>query len=100
MVSRPCLNLAPKYTKILVPPDNTVLNFALTLEHLENAFYAEGLGKFSQADFDNAGLPHFARGRFTQVADHEKAHVALLQKVLGDQATQPCTYKLCVLCIP
>ena len=40
------------------PPggDVTILNYALTLEYLERKFYMEGLAKFSQADFVNAGF--------------------------------------------
>ncbi|KAJ7698942.1 ferritin-like domain-containing protein [Mycena rosella] len=72
--------------------DATVLNFALTLEHLENAFYSGALEKFSELDFMMAGLPTFARGRFAQVAEHEAAHVAFLSAALGDKATQPCNY--------
>src|ERR1700677_5330308 len=76
--------------------DTTVLNFALTLEHLENAFYLAGLAQFDQAAFDKANLPPFARGRFAQVAEHEMTHVAFLSAALGDQATQPCNYSLYV----
>ncbi|KAJ7117638.1 ferritin-like domain-containing protein [Mycena epipterygia] len=72
--------------------DATVLNFALTLEHLENAFYSGALAKFSEHDFKKAGLPSWARGRFAQVAEHEAAHVAFLSAALGDKATQPCNY--------
>ncbi|KAJ7087718.1 ferritin-like domain-containing protein [Mycena crocata] len=72
--------------------DATVLNYALTLEHLENAFYSGALKKFSEHDFRKAGLPNWARGRFVQVAEHEAAHVAFLSKALGDKATQPCNY--------
>jgi hypothetical protein len=75
-------------------PDATVLNFALTLEHLENAFYSGALAKFSQHDFVKAGLPSWARDRFAQVAAHEAAHVAFLSKALGNKATQPCNYSV------
>ncbi|KAG5650436.1 hypothetical protein H0H81_012287, partial [Sphagnurus paluster] len=76
--------------------DSTVLNFALTLEHLENAFYKEALAKYDEDAFHNAGLPTWARGRFAQVGAHEEAHVNFLASALGDKATQPCTYNLYV----
>jgi rubrerythrin len=74
--------------------DIQILNFALTLEHLENAFYTQGLQKYSQEDFIGAGLPTWARGRWDQIAAHESTHVSFLESVLGDQAVKPCTYKL------
>lgn len=74
--------------------DTTVPNFALTLEHLENAFYSGALAKFSAHDFSKAGLLSWARGRFEQVAAHEAAHVAFLSAALGANATQPCNYSL------
>jgi hypothetical protein len=72
--------------------DVTVLNYALTLEHLEHHFYKEALERFDEQAFLNAGLPSFARGRFEQIAAHEATHVQFLSTALGDKATQPCTY--------
>lgn len=86
-----------------LPVDVDVLNFALTLEHIENAFYTEGLSRFKQNDFEDAGFPHWSYGRLKQIAAHEVAHVEFLEKVLGDKATKPCTYKLFVglgICMP
>ncbi|KAI0065304.1 hypothetical protein BV25DRAFT_1869007 [Artomyces pyxidatus] len=74
------------------PTDIDILNFALTLEHLENAFYAQGLSKFSAQDFANAGLPDWTYGRIQQVAAHEATHVKFLESALGPQAVQACDY--------
>lgn len=74
--------------------DTTILNYALTLEYLESAFYTGALSNFSQDDFTNDGLPEWARGRFEQIAAHEQAHVELLSNALGSNATQACTYSL------
>ena len=76
------------------PTDEQILNFALTLEHLENAFYNEALGRFDQGAFERAGFPAFARGRFNQIKNHETTHVQHLTDALGGNAVQPCTYKL------
>ncbi|KAH7925914.1 hypothetical protein BV22DRAFT_1128591 [Leucogyrophana mollusca] len=76
-----------------VPTVTQILNYALTLEHLENAFYAHGLEKYDESDFINIGLPKTARGRFAQIAAHEATHVSFLESALGREATRPCTYK-------
>ena len=79
------------------PIDIDILNFALTLEHVENAFYTQGLSRFKQEDFVHAGFPDWAYGRLEQIATHEAAHVGFLEKILGDKATKPCDYKLSVV---
>lgn len=61
---------------------------------LENAFYNEGLAKFDAKAFEAAGYGQFVRGRYEQIAAHEKTHVAFLSTALGDKATKPCQYKL------
>jgi rubrerythrin len=77
-----------------LPVDVDLLNFALTLEHVENAFYTQGLSRFKQEDFVHAGFPDWTYGRLEQIAAHEAAHVEFLEKTLGDKATKPCSYKL------
>ncbi|GAB7331110.1 hypothetical protein MBLNU13_g02593t1 [Cladosporium sp. NU13] len=72
--------------------DVDVLNYALTLEHLEATFYREGLAKFSSADFVAAGIPASSYARLVEVAAHEKAHVDFLTTALGTAATKECVY--------
>lgn len=74
--------------------DTSILNFALTLEHLENTFYSGALAKFDEKAFEDAGFPSWVRGRFEQIASHEAIHVETLTKALGNQATQACQYNL------
>lgn len=58
-----------------------VLVFALTLEHIEDAFYRSGL--------ETAGLiPDEFVGIFNQIGKHEAAHVALLAGALGSAAIE------------
>ncbi|WWC99578.1 hypothetical protein V866_006482 [Kwoniella sp. B9012] len=73
--------------------DTDILQYALTLEHLENAFYHQYLGQFDQAAFQKAGYPDWVRNRIENIAEHEAQHVALLSGALGSAATQPCSYQ-------
>ena len=62
-----------------------VLNFALTLERLEAAFYTQGLAAAGL----NLGT---ARPIFEQISKHETAHVALLETLLGANAGPETAY--------
>ena len=64
--------------------DVAILNYALTLEYLETAFYKEARAK--------AGLKG-ETATFAKVAGgHEAAHVAALKKVLGSKAVASPTF--------
>ena len=85
------------------PTDIDILNYALTLENLEAAFYTQGLKQYSSTDFMNAAfMSGFADGSgsdvyayLTIIKDHENQHVRTLTSViksLGGTPVSPCMY--------
>lgn len=62
--------------------DASILNYALTLEHLEATFYATGLQNFTQADFVNAGYADPFYANLQKVASDEAEHVTFLTTAL------------------
>ncbi|OWZ56603.1 hypothetical protein C368_02234 [Cryptococcus neoformans 125.91] len=77
---------------VYTPTDTDILQYALTLEHLENNFYSTALKNMDTQAFVDAGFPTWVRNRFEQIATHEASHVAVLSDALGTDATQPCEY--------
>ncbi|GAA6060203.1 hypothetical protein JCM10212_002282 [Sporobolomyces blumeae] len=75
------------------PTDTEILNYALTLEHLEATFYRTVLDKFSAADFKKAGYPDSARKNFERLAAQEADHVKFLETALGSAAVHECHYQ-------
>lgn len=59
-----------------------ILNYALTLEHLEDAFYRQGLSNFTQADFANAGYDATFYGNVQKLSTDESTHVSFLTSAL------------------
>ena len=59
-----------------------ILNFALTLEYLEAAFYTQGLKQVS-------GLSGDAKSLATEIRDNENEHVAALMKTVKDLGGTP-----------
>ncbi|MFC4359358.1 ferritin-like domain-containing protein [Halobium salinum] len=78
-------------------PDVPILNYALTLEHLENAFYRDGLATFSNDELMEAdALSTFSEslrmevpGYLKTVGAHEKAHVDALTATISDLGGDP-----------
>jgi hypothetical protein len=66
-----------------------VLNYALTLEHLEHAFYRNGLEEFTAEDFTAAGYSANVYDYFGMIRDHEQEHVDTIMKVITDLGGEP-----------
>jgi len=66
--------------------DIAVLNYALTLEHLEFAFYRDGIGQFT---FGNDPFGQSIDTNLAAIRDHEGAHVDTLISVITDLGGEP-----------
>jgi len=58
--------------------DLDVFNYALTLEHLENSFYRDGLEMFDEAAFEDAGYDAEVRENLVRIGEHEQEHVDVI----------------------
>lgn len=83
---------APAALKKRSDIDTTILQYALTLEHLEAKFYHMALKNLSAKDFANAGFAPAIRQRFGEIGGHEIQHVKFLEAALGADAVKACTY--------
>jgi len=86
---------APTKRQASGPSDGDILNYALTLEHLEDTFYREALQKYSVADFKAAGFDEATYNRIKTVSGDEATHVSFLTSALGAagvKAVAACTY--------
>ncbi|KAL8943216.1 MAG: hypothetical protein Q9216_001204 [Gyalolechia sp. 2 TL-2023] len=75
--------------------DADILNYALTLEHLEDKFYREGLANFTQADFAAEGFDATVYDNLKEVSSDETTHVSFLTAALTKAGAEPvaeCTY--------
>ena len=66
--------------------DIEVLNYALTLEHLEYSFYRDGVGQFS---FGLDGYGNDIGAWLMAIGGHEQAHVETLTSVITDLGGEP-----------
>ena len=75
--------------------DIDILHYALTLEHVEDAFYRQGLANYTHQDFVNAGFPDPFYDDLKEISADETAHVQFLTdtlKSLGAAVSAECTY--------
>lgn len=79
------------------------MNYALTLEHLENGFYREGLEMFDRSDFEEADIvqdysTEFGQSVYTSIeviGEHEASHAGVLSEavsLLGGEPAGEATY--------
>lgn len=60
-----------------------ILNYALTLEHLEDRFYREGLANYTQAQFAAAGFNAAFYQNLQEISFDETTHVNFLTSALA-----------------
>ena len=92
---------SPVRRATLTPVD--ILNYALTLEHLEDTFYRTAVANFTAADFTAAGFDASVHSNILEVAADEANHVQFLTGVLqslGAPAAKECTYSFPVTDVP
>lgn len=66
-----------------------VLNYALTLEHLESAFYRDGLAAIGEPGITGLGFQPSVFTTLQSIADNEATHVATLTQVVTDLGGEP-----------
>lgn len=82
---------APVVKRQAAITDADILQFALTLEHLENVFYKGALDKFTKADFHAAGLSAAYYTNLEYISHDEESHVELLTSALAAAGAMPVT---------
>ncbi|GAB0144859.1 hypothetical protein EsHS_00005313 [Epichloe bromicola] len=76
--------------------DGIILNYALTLEHLEDTFYRQGLAKYTEKDFADAGFDSTFYNNVKKVSKDESDHVGFLSTALKAAGVEPvaeCKYE-------
>ncbi|KAI9852379.1 MAG: hypothetical protein M1838_000901 [Thelocarpon superellum] len=76
-------------------PDINVFQYALTVEHLQDKFYREGLENYTAADFATAGFDATVYQNLMEMSKHESFHVKVITDGLTAAGATPateCTY--------
>jgi hypothetical protein len=86
---------SPLGKRALSSSDQSVLELALFLEHLEYAFYSGAYSKFTSQEFDAAGFLGGFHDNVGLIATHEAIHAATITQILVANGATPipnCTY--------
>ncbi|KZF19652.1 hypothetical protein L228DRAFT_270974 [Xylona heveae TC161] len=92
----PLVASVPLTKRALSASDQSVLELALYLEHLEHAMYSSGFQNFTEQQYESAGFPPGFRDNVGVIASHEQTHIDLLTTVLTSNGITPiptCQYK-------
>lgn len=79
----------PNTTSSNFTDDLDVFNYALTLEHLENAFYRDGLEEFDADAFEEAGFDPAVRENLELIGKHEQDHVDAITAAIEAAGGEP-----------
>jgi hypothetical protein len=66
-----------------------VLNYALTLEHLESAFYRDGLAAIGEEGITSWGFQQSVWDNLVAIGEHEAEHVTTLTAVITQLGGEP-----------
>ncbi|KFA50660.1 hypothetical protein S40293_04870 [Stachybotrys chartarum IBT 40293] len=94
-VASSSVSAAPAPRSCVKITDADILNYALTLEHLEDNFYRQGLANFTEAQFADAGFDSTLYNNIRTISSDESAHVNFLTSALeaaGAVPVEACTY--------
>ncbi|KAF9045054.1 ferritin-like domain-containing protein [Panaeolus papilionaceus] len=73
--------------------DRNSLALVLHQEYIELDLFNNGSSRFSDSDFEQAGLDADDRALLQYMAEQEIGHAQMVSNLLGADASQPCTYR-------
>ena len=82
VVTHPVDKRAESFPPVDSTMDESVLQLALYLEHLETALYTGGFNNFTDAQYTAAGFPSGFRENVGVIAQHEVTHASTISEIL------------------